>query len=67
MSSEPVINVALVVAALVAALQLLRSFGVNISDEQTKAIVEFATTILQVAVVIGGGVFARSFVTPVKD
>jgi uncharacterized membrane protein len=67
MRSEPVLNTGLVVALIVAALQLLRSFGYSVTTEQEKALIDFVTVVLQIATIIGGAVFARSFVTPVKD
>jgi hypothetical protein len=65
MQSEPVISVSLVTALVTALLGALVAFGVPLTGEQQTAILALTAAIC--AIIVGSGVFARSFVTPVKD
>jgi hypothetical protein len=61
MTREPVMAATSLVSAIAAVLVLLRSFGVQITDDQYNAIINL------VAIVgpIGAGLWARRRVTPV--
>jgi hypothetical protein len=56
------LSVGLVVSLAVAIIGVLRAFGVGVSVEQEGAVVEFLKSSYEIAIIIGGFLFARNFV-----
>jgi hypothetical protein len=62
MKNEPLVTVASLTAIVSAVIGLLVAFGVNLSDEQTAAILGIVAVLAPLAV----AAFARGKVTPVE-
>ena len=62
MKNEPVITAVSIGAIISALLSLLVSFGLNVSDDQIQAILQFASLVVPLVL---AAVYARARVTPV--
>lgn len=62
MKSEPAVTVATLASVITALIALLAAFGLNVSDDQQKAIIAFVGVVAHVV----AGFITRSKVTPVS-